>query len=189
VQVPEQHGRDAQVVVDDIGLGESGGGVDDAVEVGEPHVAAVDCDLHRSVGQTVGACQQRLESRSRRSRGLEQRALRRRRLLPRLEPDVGRILVLAQPLVGRVAKQPLRGQLGELDLGYEPRLHEPGAARAGRAGERVLVELEWSEERRKPVELALAEARTHLAREAQLAVLVEADEQRPDAIASVALAR
>ena len=43
-EVGQHHRRDPPVVVDDVGLAEAGGGVEELVEVGERELAAVDLD-------------------------------------------------------------------------------------------------------------------------------------------------
>src|SRR3954447_7635386 len=97
--------------------------------------------------------------------------------------------VVAQALVDRVAQRARLRPLAVVDGGDQARLDEARSARRLAAAERALVAGEWLEDALHAVELRPAEAGPHPPGVAQLPVLVVADEQRPEVVGAVALAR
>src|SRR5690349_4618727 len=98
---------------------------------------------------------------------------------------------MPQPEIARVAQDAVGGPLAELDLGHELGPHPPRDPSDGprrRWVERRLVDRALGQQRAEPVELGGAEAGADLAREAQLAVVVVADEQAAEASGPPALA-
>src|SRR4051794_13766926 len=99
-----------------------------------------------------------------------------------LPHHVLRPLVVAQATEGRVAQLAVAGPLAEAHLGDQLRLHPAGLARqlADRIGEGGLRLLELAQLRAEIAQCLLVETGADLARVEQLALLVVADQQRPE---------
>ena len=134
VQVRQEHGRDAHVVVDQVALREAGLRIHHLVEVGEAQAPSLDGHLDGLAAELLHGPERRARSR----RCPRRPPPRARRVLVRaLQVQHDRLgLRVDLALVRRMAQHPVVGPLGELDLRHEPRLDVARAARAALALER-----------------------------------------------------
>ena len=110
-----------------------------------------------------------------------------------LAPDLGRALVLAEPLVRGRSQMPVVRPLAEADLAHELRLDPDDVALSHLRHLRDLSEwrlraLERPELREQPLDLGIGEARAAIPDKGELAAAIDGENQRAERVRAAALA-
>ena len=187
--IPEpwhQERRDLGVVADQISLGVAVFGKQHLLEIGELDALALDFEDRGHARRLLAV----LRCAARGRGALGGLLSFSRRLAPLLPRRVARIDIRAEATVGRMPERPVASDLGVLDLADELR-QAPSRRLIGTRlrGERRRGRFVLFQDLQEIAQRSLVEPRTDVPNGLQLAVAIDADEQRAECLGATALAR